>query len=132
MQDRPNIPILLEAISDFLLKEVLPLTKENEALAYKTLVSWNMLGVISRELKNNESFLNAELERLAKFLEKKDLPTASSSFQKMEIIKSLTLELSDTIRENKICDPKTPEWEIVKQTLREKLEIANPKFIQGD
>lgn len=44
MQDKPTSADLLEAIQDFLMKEVLPQFKDKELLSYKTLVSWNMLG----------------------------------------------------------------------------------------
>mgnify|MGYP000995769991 FL=1 len=64
MQYRPDAPSLLEAIADFLMKDVLPAVKEHDALAYKTLVSWNMLGVVSRELKSAEPLLNDEIARL--------------------------------------------------------------------
>ena len=51
MQDRPDANTLLEAIQDLIIKEILPAIKDNDGLSYKTLVSWNMLGVIGRELK---------------------------------------------------------------------------------
>jgi len=57
MQDRPDAPALLEAIGDFLMKEVLPAVKDSDSLSYKTLVSWNMLGVIAREFKDGERLL---------------------------------------------------------------------------
>ena len=47
MQDRPDSTILLEAIQDFLMKDIMPFVKESDILCYKTLVSWNMLGVIN-------------------------------------------------------------------------------------
>jgi hypothetical protein len=50
MQYRPQNNDLIDAIQEFLLKEVLPFMKDNDALVYKTLVSWNMLGVVSRAL----------------------------------------------------------------------------------
>ncbi|HNI89886.1 MAG TPA: hypothetical protein PKX55_17165, partial [Leptospiraceae bacterium] len=68
MQDRPDANALLEAIQDLLIKEVMPAIKDNDGLSYKTLVSWNMLGVIGRELKYGEIYLDNEISRISNFL----------------------------------------------------------------
>lgn len=70
MQDKPTSADLLEAIQDFLMKEVLPQFKDKELLSYKTLVSWNMLGVVSREIRSGEEALDKELGRLVELLDK--------------------------------------------------------------
>jgi hypothetical protein len=132
MQDRPSANILLEAIADFLIKEILPITKDNDLLSYKTLVSWNMLEIISRELKYGEKFLTAELERLSSYLNKEDNFLTKTYQEKLELAKLWNKELSEKIREKKIFNPHSVEWNLVKLTLREKLEIANPKFLQGE
>lgn len=97
MQDRPEASALLDAIADFLLKEVLPAVRESDALAYKTLVSWNMLGVVSRELKDAEPLLNAEIERLGRYLQK-EVPLAATSREKMVLAAALNGELAAKIR----------------------------------
>ena len=73
MQDRPDANVLLEAIQDLIIKEILPALKDNDALSYKTLVSWNMLGVIGREIKYGEIFLDKEIERVSNFLREKSI-----------------------------------------------------------
>lgn len=70
MQDKPTSTDLIESIQDFLMKEVLPQFKNGDLLSYKTLVSWNMLGVVSREIRSGEELLDRELDRLAKLLNK--------------------------------------------------------------
>lgn len=70
MQDKPTSADLLEAIQDFLMKEILPQFKDKEFLSYKTLVSWNMLGVVSREIRSGEELLDKELSRLVGILNK--------------------------------------------------------------
>lgn len=70
MQDKPTSTDLIESIQDFLMKEVLPQFKDKDLLSYKTLVSWNMLGVVSREIRSGEELLDRELDRLAKLLNK--------------------------------------------------------------
>ena len=51
MQYKPENQDLLEAIAEFLRKDILTLVKDNDELAYKTLVSWNMLNVVIRDLE---------------------------------------------------------------------------------
>ncbi|MCX7998345.1 MAG: hypothetical protein N3A69_05250 [Leptospiraceae bacterium] len=67
MQDKPSAEILLETVSDFLLKEILSFIKDNEELYYKTLVSWNTLQILSREWKLSEKLLDEELQRLVSY-----------------------------------------------------------------
>ncbi len=52
MQYRPETKDLLSAIQDFLIKDLLPKIESDELLSYKALVSWNMLGVVSREIES--------------------------------------------------------------------------------
>lgn len=126
MQDRPRAQDLLDAIADYLLKEVLPAVRENDALAYKALVSWNMLGVVSRELKEGETHLNAELERLSKRFGESPGPLTTVR-EKMERVQSLNQKLSDQIRSGKILPSNAEVLSLVKKSLEEKLAVANPR-----
>jgi len=54
MQYKPENQDLIEAIAEFLRKDILTLVKDNDELAYKTLVSWNMLNVVIRDLEKEE------------------------------------------------------------------------------
>ena len=62
MQYRPEAADLCDAIAEFLLKEVLPAVQSDE-LSYKALVSRNMLGVVSMELRDHEDLLSNEVGR---------------------------------------------------------------------
>jgi len=127
MQDRPEASALLDAIADFLMKEILPAVKNSDALAYKTLVSWNMLGVVSREIKDAEGLLNSELERLAKYLgEPNALPPTAK--QKAALAAELNARLAEKIRTQKLTPADSEVLSLVKQGLLEKLQIANPRF----
>jgi hypothetical protein len=64
MQYRPDAKEILSTIQDLLIKEILPKLEDDELLSYKTLVSWNMLGVISREFEKDEDLFLAEFESL--------------------------------------------------------------------
>ena len=138
MQDRPEANVLLEAIQDLLIKEVLPALKDNEAVSYKTLVSWNMLGVIGREIKYGESFIDQEIERVANFLRENSISfvTTDTKYKnylaKMELCRSLNEKLTDYIRKKKIANEDSALWSLVKESLNEKLKISNPRFGTGE
>jgi hypothetical protein len=138
MQDRPEANVLLEAIQDLLIKEVLPALKDNEAVSYKTLVSWNMLGVIGREIKYGESFIDQEIERVAIFLRENSISFVTTDTKdknylaKMELCRSLNEKLTDYIRKKKIANEDSALWSLVKESLNEKLKISNPRFGTGE
>ncbi|TGK00298.1 hypothetical protein EHQ53_09655 [Leptospira langatensis] len=127
MQDKPSATELLEAIQDFLMKEVLPEFKEKDLLAYKTLVSWNMLGVISREIRSGEELLDKELVRAASLLKKKqDFPKTWN--EKKALASAWNKELRDIIRKEKKSLEDADYWKHVKESVIEKVEIVNPRF----
>ena len=138
MQDRPEANVLLEAIQDLLIKEVLPALKDNEAVSYKTLVSWNMLGVIGREIKYGESFIDQEIERVANFLRENSISFVTTDTKdknylaKMELCRSLNEKLTDYIRKKKIANEDSALWSLVKESLNKKLKISNPRFGTGE
>ncbi|RHX83815.1 DUF6285 domain-containing protein [Leptospira stimsonii] len=127
MQDKPSSTDLLEAIQDFLMKEVLPQFKDKDLLSYKTLVSWNMLGVISREIRSGEESLDKELLRLSKLL-KKATAFPSTLNEKKNLANTWNLELRDRIRKEKLSIEDSEYWNHVKETVREKVEVTNPRF----
>ena len=127
MQDRPEASALLDAIADFLLKEVLPAVRQSDTLSYKALVSWNMLGVVSREIKEGEGLLNAELKRLSDFL-KEPTGMPATAREKMSLAGMLNAELAEQIRRERIGPENKVVLSLIKQGLLEKLQIANPRF----
>ncbi|MDX1958131.1 MAG: DUF6285 domain-containing protein [Leptospiraceae bacterium] len=131
MQDRPSANELLEAIADFLIKDVMPAVKNDDLLSYKTLVSWNMLGVIGREIKLGEINLKKELTRLSTTLGTSVSLESKTYLEIQEMTRELNQVLSKKIQSEKISIEDKKIWEAVKETLREKLEISNPKFLSG-
>jgi hypothetical protein len=127
MQDKPKAEDLLEAIQDFLMKEILPEIRENELLAYKTLVSWNMLGVILREIKSEEETVSAELERMAPLLGER-IPEGLSFQEKRNLLGRLNSDLANRIRNEGTFDTGGLVWKTVKESVIAKLHIANPRF----
>ncbi|MFB5651759.1 DUF6285 domain-containing protein [Leptospira wolffii] len=127
MQDKPSATELLEAIQEFLMKDVLPEFKDKDLLSYKTLVSWNMLGVISREIRSGEESLDKELARLSSLLGKKGRIPGTWN-EKKNLVQSWNTELRDKIRSEKKSVKDAEFWKHVKETVREKVEIVNPRF----
>jgi hypothetical protein len=128
MQDRPSAQILLEAIQDLIIKEILPEIKNNEALSYKTLVSWNMLGIISREIKLGENFLNKEIQEISELLKSNVKLENQTYLEKLEIAKKLNQDLASFITSEKISVENEKVWNLVKKQVKEKLEISNPRY----
>ncbi|MDO6393528.1 DUF6285 domain-containing protein [Leptospira santarosai] len=127
MQDKPTSADLLEAIQDFLMKEVLPQFKDKELLSYKTLVSWNMLGVVSREIRSGEEALDKELGRLVELLDKSSV-FPSTLNEKKKLAYDWNMELLERIRKEKLSSENSRYWNHVKETVKEKVEITNPRF----
>lgn len=127
MQYRPQNNELIDAIQEFLLKEVLPFVKENDALAYKTLVSWNMLGVVSRELKNGRPLLEADAALLAELLGEKTEAPAAGDRELWQQAQALAKKVAQKIRAEKIM-PGSAEWQAVRKILTDNLQISNPRY----
>ena len=128
MQYRPEASDLCDAIAEFLLKEVMPAVKENDELAYKSLVSWNMLGVVSRQFREEEDLLRSELGRLHQILDEPGLEETATLHEIRDRISILNAKLAEKIRKEKTMDPESQIWAHVKQTLVENLSVSNPRF----
>lgn len=128
MQDRPEAVNLLETMQELLMKDIMPKVKSDEFLAYKTLVSWNMLGVIAREMKLGENYLNQEIIRLSELFDETTPDLTKTYLEKMKISEELNKKLVSEIRKNEFDNTKESIWNLVKQNLKEKLEITNPRF----
>jgi len=135
MQDQPTATQLLEAIADFLLKEVLPVVQEDEALAYKTLVSWNMLGVVGREIRQGRLLLEQEKNRLAEFFPAQSGPTGSAPDQMPGAADDLEKQvqrynelLAARIRSQGLSIQDRAVWDAVKESVRERIVVTNPRF----
>ena len=76
MQDAPTIEELLEAVAEFLQREVAPQLNDPR-LRFRALVSANVLAVSRRELEEGEPLLEAELRRLATLLGDSEPPPQS-------------------------------------------------------
>ena len=118
---------LLDAIQDFLIKEVLPAVKDNDAVAYKTLVSWNMLGVVSRELKNGRTLLEQDTAALAQMLGEKVNTHEFADRALSQKAQQLSVAAAKSIRRSK-ASVGSAEWSTVKEILKHNLQISNPRY----
>ncbi len=126
MQDNPKVEDLLEAIQDFLMKELLPQIRDNDSLSYKALVSWNMLGVISREIKLEEEIINREIHNVGLILGQVDIK--ATLHERRSLLNHYYSELCKKIQNERLSDPNSLIWKTVKQSVVEKLKVANPRF----
>lgn len=127
MQYKPSNQDLLEAIAEFLRKDILNLVKENEELSYKTLISWNMLNVVIRDLEREEEKLIQEIERLSDLLNiPLEIPLTLK--EKKQYTIELNRKLCEIIKTQKIHKDH-PIWDHVKKTLIDNLSISNPRFV---
>ena len=127
MQYRPEHTDLLDAIQDFLIKEVLPAVKDSDAVAYKTLVSWNMLGVVSRELKNGRTLLEQDTAALAQMLGEKVNTHEFADRALSQKAQQLSVAAAKSIRRSK-ASVGSAEWSTVKEILKHNLQISNPRY----
>lgn len=127
MQYKPSNQELLEAIAEFLRKDILTIVKDNDELSYKTLISWNMLNVVMRDLEREEEKLIQEIERLSELLNiPVEIPLTLK--QKKQYVIHLNQKLCEIIKTQKI-HKNHPIWEHTKKTIIDNLSISNPRFI---
>jgi hypothetical protein len=114
MQDRPTAIELLEAIREFLEHDVMPSVEGR--VHFHSRVAINALGILERELRLGPELDAAERARLAALLgHDADLPT-------------LTAELARRIRDGSLDDRRDEVVAAVQESLRAKLQIANPDY----
>jgi hypothetical protein len=114
MQDRPTAIELLEAIREFLEHDVMPSVEGR--VHFHSRVAINALGILERELRLGPELDAAERARLAALLgHDADLPT-------------LTAELARRIRDGSLDDRRDEVVAAVRESLRAKLQIANPDY----
>lgn len=130
MQDRPSAPELIAAVRRHLSEEVLPALRD-PGLRFRTLVAANVLAIVSRELEMAEQQAPAEWRRLAALVGRSGSPPAAHSEQ-VEEIAEMNETLCRQIEAGAFDDPQP--WSALlnhcRQTAREKLAVANPRFLE--
>lgn len=133
MQDRPTAKELVEAVGQFLNLEIAP-TLRDPRLKFRTLVAANVLNVVARELELGDAQVWAEYERLKSLITLPLLPTGEGGHWKQ--VERMTRELSRRIRAGEADEGAFHDavFAHVEQTVIEKLQVANPRYLakQGE
>jgi len=128
MQNRPTAAELLNTVRELIANEILP-TLQDDGLRFKALIAANLLAIVGRELTGGDPLIAAELDRLHRLLPAIEL---NASLSEAESVNALNRALADQIRhapaDSDLIAVGGPVWEHLKQTLRDQLAIAAPKF----
>jgi hypothetical protein len=114
-QDRPSAPELVAAVREFLERDVMAATEGR--VQFHTRVAINALGMIERELLLGDEFTAAERARASELLGHDGDP------------RSLEREVAARIREGSLDERMDVVRAHVRQTVREKLLVANPGYL---
>lgn len=126
MQDRPTVRELVDAVASFIEREIVP-TVSDPRLRFRALVAANVLAIVSRELVEGDASLRAEWERLVTMLGA-DAPGENIR----EEVDTMERALCAEIRAGR-ADAGAFRNEVlahVEQTVKEKLQIANPRYLE--
>lgn len=127
MQDRPTYLELLDAVRHFLEHDAVPALDGTRK--FHARVAANVLAIIGRELSAETEQLRAEWTRLDALLTPTTMPAELPGLK--DGLRQRTEELSERIRRG---DADSDPWrraviDHVRQTVIDKLSVANPKFL---
>lgn len=131
MQDRPTSIELLEAAADFVDRELVP-TIEG-ARQFQARVVANVMRIVAREIKLEDPLVRSEVKALARLL-KHDAPHLHSLDDLRNASGSMGEELTAKIRAGEADggDWRTEVLAVVRQSVEDKLRIANPRYLESD
>jgi DNA-binding transcriptional ArsR family regulator len=116
-QDRPTAVELLDAVREFLEKDILPETKGGRA--FHTRVAINVLSIVARELREAPAFDAIEREELRALLGHEGK------------LDELIRELAERIRNGSLDGKRREVMAHVRKTVEAKLKIANPGYLNS-
>ena len=117
LQDRPTAAELLEAVREFVERDVMARDDLPPRVAFHARVAANVLGIVERELTLGPELDAAERERLATLL---------GHHGELD---DLTAELSRSIRDGSLDDRRAAVVDSVRESVRAKLLVANPGYL---
>jgi len=129
MQDRPTAMELLEAVRDFLAGEVAPALADR-SLRYRMRIALHALGIVAREVPEEEARLRAEREALLSLL---DLPRPAPPCDP-GLLRAWVLEANRALCERiRTGAADAGPWRErvlahLQQAVEEKLQGSNPDF----
>ena len=131
MQDRPTSVELLEAAADFVESELVPAIQG--ARQFQARVVANVMRIVAREIKMEDPLVRSEVKALALLLGR-DKPHLHSLDDLHKAAASMGEELTAKIRAGEADDG---DWRgevvaVVRQSVEDKLRIANPRYLESD
>jgi hypothetical protein len=120
MQDRPTAAELVAAVRAFLEEDVMPAVEGR--VAFHTRVAVNALGMVERELA-----LGPDLEAVERA---RSLALLGDRADEGAATRALDATLAAAIRAGDLGLDDTAVVEHVRETVRDKLRIANPKYVR--
>ena len=131
MQDRPTSVELLEAAADFVESELVPAIQG--ARQFQARVVANVMRIVAREIKMEDPLVRSEVKALALLLGR-DKPHLHSLDDLHKAAAGMGEELTAKIRAGEADDG---DWRIevlavVRQSVEDKLRIANPRYLDSD
>ncbi|MBI4515467.1 MAG: hypothetical protein HY699_06600 [Deltaproteobacteria bacterium] len=129
MHDRPTALELLEAVRHFLEAEAMPALEGTKK--FHARVAANVLAIVARELRSESAQLSAERQRLRDLLGEGAGESTHDQAELKRGVRSATKLLCERIRSG---DADAGAWRPavfahVRQTVIDKLAVANPKFL---
>jgi len=130
MQDRPTVAELLDAVRAFLEEEAMPALDARRR--FHARVAANVLAIVGRELAGEEAVLRAEWDSLARLLGL-DGPPPAALAELRAAVRDATTTLAQRIRRGDAdAGPFARAVRAhVSETVREKLRVANPRYLSG-
>jgi hypothetical protein len=131
MQDRPTSVELLEAAADFVESELVPAIQG--ARQFQARVVANVMRVVAREIKLEDPLVRNEVKALAQLLGY-DTPHLHSLDELRAAAISMGDELAAKIRVGEADDGDMRQNVLaaVRQSVEDKLRIANPRYLEND
>jgi hypothetical protein len=132
MQDRPTAIELLNAVREFIEQDVLPGLEGRKR--FHALVSANVLGIVARELAEEETMLVAEWRRLRDLLGVAETIPPGRQSGLRSAVRALTEQLVERIRAGDADGGSFGDAvrAHVRMTVVEKLRVANPKYLGNE
>jgi hypothetical protein len=130
MQDLPSASELVEAVREFLERDIFPVV--DGRAKYHTRVAMNVLGIVQRELEQSpvaDPKERAGLEALLGGSAEAEAGTERELAQ--ETLLDLNQALASKIREGTVPASREEIVAHLRETLRDKLEIANPRYLES-
>ena len=131
MQDRPTYSELLEAVQGFLETDVVPALDGPKK--FHARVAANVLAIVRRELASADAQWRGEWERLNVVLGATE-PLPADQAELRRRLRGRTAQLCERIRAG---EADTSPWRTavlahVRQTIIDKLAVANPKYLGSE